>query len=142
MSLKTVLFVSESLLQGAHPPALDELIQGSGERNAAHGITGAMISARGHFAEVLEGPASSLDPLMDRILCDPRHRHVRVVLAREIPRRQFARWSMILAYAGESFYVTRHITPLLSADAPPAEQALLASQLFHVIRELAHAEKR
>jgi hypothetical protein len=144
MSLRSLLFVSESLLRQPDDAAcLQALVQACRERNAAHDLTGAMILARGHFAEILEGPAGAVAATMERIAGDPRHREVTVVLSRDIAERQFADSPMSLVYSGNSFYVDRHIAPLLQEDeAHAADRPVLAAQLHYLIRELAQANRR
>ena len=143
MSLKTLLYVSESLLRLPEEAGrLQNILDVSRERNAALGVTGALIAARGHFAQVLEGPAEGVAAVMDSIDRDPRHRRVTLVLDRVTPHRQFAAWTMSLAYSGDSFYVDRHIAPLLEEDGQAPARSMLAPQLFYLIQELTLASKR
>lgn len=143
MSLRTLLFVSESLLRLPDDSArLQALVEASRANNAALGLTGAMIQARGHFAEVLEGPADGVAAMMDRIDRDPRHCRMRIVLDRDIAQRQFAASPMSLVYCGNSFYVDRHIAPLLAEEESPVDRAALAAQLHFLIQELAQANLR
>lgn len=144
MSLRSLLFVSESLLRQPDDAArLQELVQASQDRNAVHGLTGAMIVARGHFAEILEGPAEAVSATMERIARDPRHCEVKVVLSRDIAQRQFADSPMALVYSGNSFYVDRHIAPLLlDEEEHAADRPVLAAQLHFLIQELAQANRR
>jgi hypothetical protein len=143
MSLRTLLFVSESLLRLPEDSAqLHEIVRVSHAHNALRGLTGAMVATRGHFAEILEGPPENVLATMERIAKDPRHRAVKVVLSREIERRQFADSPMSLVYSGNSFYVDRHIAPLLSDGENAADRPVLAAQLHYLIQELAQANRR
>ena len=143
MSLKTLLYVSESLLRLPEEAGrLQNILDVSRERNATLGVTGALIAARGHFAQILEGPAEGVAAVMDSIGRDPRHRRVTVVLDRMTLHRRFEGWSMSLAYSGNSFYVDRHIAPLLDEDAPSPARSALASQLLYLIQELTLASRR
>lgn len=84
-------------------------------RNADLAVTGALISTRANFAQLLEGPTAAIDALMESIRRDPRHSEVMVVSAGPIARRQFATWS--LAYAGPATYVAAALEPLLAEGA-------------------------
>lgn len=143
MSLKSLLYVSESLLRlPDDADILDRIVGTSQQRNAERDITGALIASRGHFAQILEGPDAGVEATMARIAGDPRHRRVTVVIEREAGRRRFETWTMLLAYAGNSFYVDRHISPLLDVDQPQQDRGAQALQLFHLVHELAHADRR
>jgi hypothetical protein len=143
MSLKTLLYVSESLLRLPEEAGrLQHILDVSRERNASLGVTGALIAARGHFAQVLEGPEDGVAAVMDSIARDPRHRRVRIVLDRPLAHRQFAAWTMSLAYSGNSFYVDRHIAPLLDEGDSGSAQPLPPTQLLYLIQELTLAARR
>jgi hypothetical protein len=100
-------------------------------RNAELAVTGALISTRAHFAQMLEGPSGAIEALMDSIRRDPRHREVTVVTTGPIARRQFATWS--LAYAGPSTYVAAALEPLLAEGASAYDIRLL----MRLMREFA-----
>lgn len=144
MSLKTLLYVSESLLRLPEEAGrLRNILEVSRPRNASLDVTGTLVAVRGHFAQVLEGPDDAVAAIMASVSRDPRHRRVTTVLEHPVAHRQFEAWSMCLAYSGNSFYVDRHIAPLLDAPgggagAPP----LLASQLLYLIKELTLAARR
>ena len=48
----------------------------------------------GHFAQVFEGPRSTVEQLLANIGKDPRHSHVMPVLAGPVARRDFEGWAM------------------------------------------------
>ena len=104
---------------------------GCAKRNAELSVTGALISTRFNFAQLLEGPTAAVDALMDSIRRDPRHREVRVISTGPLARRQFASWS--LAYAGPSTYVAAALEPLLDEGASNYDIRLL----LRLMREFA-----
>jgi hypothetical protein len=104
-------------------------------RNAELAVTGALISTRANFAQLLEGPSAAVDALMDSIRADPRHREVRVVANGPIARRQFASWS--LAYAGPSTYVAAVLEPLLAENAPGYDIRMLMRLMREFARKYA-----
>lgn len=110
----SLLYVSSSLLSAADEAReIDSIVSVARARNASLDVTGALVFARAHFAQVLEGERAAVEELMVSIRRDPRHERVNVVDVAAIPERRFAEWSM--AYAGPSTYVNRHIAPLLPA---------------------------
>ncbi|KAB2541055.1 hypothetical protein AL035_14290 [Salipiger aestuarii] len=64
------------------------------ENNARAGVTGYLLRDRAHFYQVLEGAASVVDALFDRISADDRHSNVTVLMRRSVPERSFLGWSM------------------------------------------------
>ncbi|KQW42013.1 MULTISPECIES: BLUF domain-containing protein [unclassified Roseateles] len=73
---------------------LDALLAQAQRKNAAAGITGALVYVDGCFLQVLEGPAGPVQTLMDRIRRDPRHETVTVLQAHEIGAAAFPDWTM------------------------------------------------
>ena len=76
------------------------------EFNQAHGISGLLIVANGHFLQVLEGPQAATDELFERISRDTRHRDVALLSRVEIHARSFGTWSMGLVERVESEALT------------------------------------
>lgn len=73
--LERILYVSR-VAAGTELADVMELARDSGPRNAAAGISGALVFVDGWFAQVLEGPAPALRATYARILNDPRHAEV------------------------------------------------------------------
>jgi len=73
---------------------LRELLGTVRELNHAHGLTGMLLYAGGHFIQTLEGPADVVDAAFARIDHDRRHRNLIVALREEIETRTFPDWSM------------------------------------------------
>lgn len=63
-------------------------------RNAAVGITGALMFNKNCFAQVLEGPHDQLQETFERIQCDPRHSNVIILNFETMQARHFTQWSM------------------------------------------------
>lgn len=61
-------------------------------------ITGALAYSGRYFAQVLEGDATYLADLLQKISADLRHRDLRVLFEQPITRRDYARWSMGYLY--------------------------------------------
>ena len=78
-------------------PALEQLhaiLACSRTYNAAHGITGVLLSSEGYFVQLLEGPEAEVRTLYTLIQRDARHQHVQLVREQAIAQRGFPHWSM------------------------------------------------
>lgn len=135
MNLLAFIYVSRS----TEPPAVanltvKQIVATSRARNPCLGLTGALLFTGEHFAQVLEGPAASIDHLMASVADDPRHDRLIVVAREPIVTRRFGNWSM--AYSGPSQFVSRHVTRLLSNPAP-AEKGRSVEWLNDLLWEFA-----
>jgi hypothetical protein len=65
----------------------------SAGRNRAAGLTGLLLHRDGSFFALLEGPRRRLLARMERIITDPRHRGVDILVETAIPARRFESWS-------------------------------------------------
>ena len=77
-----LVYRSRSALEGSAAEvqrAVETLVSASRDRNQAAGVTGALLFARRHFVQALEGPAPAVEAIFDRICCDLRHTGVEVV---------------------------------------------------------------
>ncbi|WP_167737590.1 BLUF domain-containing protein [Sphingomonas parva] len=138
-TLKTLLFVSASRIERTEEAEqLRAIVAAGRRRNASLGVYSALVAARGHFGEVVDGPEDHVDAVMATIAGDPRHERVKVVLEQTVAGAP-PRPGMDLVYSGGSLYVARYITPLIELDRGARDQAELASQLLYMIRELARA---
>lgn len=111
--LKSLTYVSRSLLTDAELGAqLADILSIARSRNKSLDVTGALISSYGTFAQLIEGPPSSIDALMVSINRDKRHRDVKVISVKNNTQRRFPNWAM--AYSGQEIYIDLHIKGLLA----------------------------
>jgi Sensors of blue-light using FAD len=80
-------------------PAVDQeellaILRKSKADNPGAGITGLLCYSDGIFLQVLEGGRGAVNKLYNRIVADPRHTDVELLLYEEIGERRFASWSM------------------------------------------------
>jgi hypothetical protein len=80
-------------------PAVDQdelnaILRKSKADNPGEGITGVLCYSGGIFLQVLEGGRSQVNRLYGRIVADPRHTDVELLLYEEITERRFASWTM------------------------------------------------
>jgi len=79
----------------ASPDAeIDHILVQSRRNNARHGVTGMLCVSDGIFIQVLEGGRDEVCELLNTIVRDPRHTHVRLLVFEEIAERRFASWTM------------------------------------------------
>ncbi len=62
--------------------------------NSQNGITGVLCQGQGFFIQALEGERGVVNRLYRKILQDPRHHDVDLLLLDDIEQRRFGRWSM------------------------------------------------
>lgn len=135
MTLSSLLYVSRSTIAPADAAVtVGAIVAVATARNPALGLTGALLFTGMHFAQVLEGPAASIDTLMESLRADSRHDSLLVVDRSIVPARRFDSWSM--AYFGPSQFVSRHVTRLLS-DPSLSEQRRGAEWLTELMSEFA-----
>lgn len=73
---------------------LAALAQQASRFNARTGITGILLFDGQYFVQLLEGPVDAVDRLVGRIVDDPRHAEVLVLVDEIARRRGLARWAM------------------------------------------------
>lgn len=73
---------------------LAALVDQSQVWNDQHNITGLLCYSKGHFVQVLEGAATDVHALYDRIRRDKRHHHVQTLSDYATDKRWFADWRM------------------------------------------------
>jgi hypothetical protein len=132
--LNSLLYVSRSLVESAKADEeVERIVQLARVKNKELGITGALVFTQTSFAQVIEGSKTALDQLMASVLNDARHTDVQVVRTDELQERRFSDWWM--AYSGPSFYVDRHIKPLLGDRDDESERSRRADRLIALMRE-------
>ncbi|MFN5700703.1 MAG: BLUF domain-containing protein [Betaproteobacteria bacterium] len=79
---------------GVDGEELSLLLRQCRSHNGDAGITGMLCFSEGLFIQVLEGGRSAVNQLYQRILRDPRHHDVVLLVYEEISQRRFAGWTM------------------------------------------------
>jgi hypothetical protein len=133
-----LIYVSISTLRlPSQAGEVDAIVDWSRRRNAELGVTGALAFTEKRFAQYLEGPADSVDTLMESISRDPRHRAVDLVFRRPVVRRHFATWA--LAYAGPSTFVAGHVLAVANAPSDAARNKF-ADRLIDTMSQFVEAQ--
>jgi hypothetical protein len=73
---------------------LDSILQQSGRKNPALGITGMLCHTNELFVQVIEGGRDEVCEVFNAIVRDDRHVDVRLLIYEEIPERRFGNWTM------------------------------------------------
>lgn len=115
IALFRILYCSRNLISdasGRPVETLNSILEKSRRNNGKNNVTGALLYSSGFFAQVLEGPKTSIEEAFERIQRDPRHAEVTVLECGEIQDRDFPAWSMA------------HVEPHSEAQATGASTAL------------------
>lgn len=81
-------------VSGVDQEELTSLLRQSRIDNANRGITGMLCFSEGLFIQVLEGGRDPVNALYKRIVTDPRHSEVTLLVYDEVSERRFASWTM------------------------------------------------
>ena len=104
--LYSLVYFSRSTVEPGRVEAeIRSILDSARKQNSKRDVTGALLFSRGYFAQVLEGPLSSIQSTLEKIRSDSRHTDVSVLSCRPLESRNFASWSMAYAKAaggGES----------------------------------------
>ena len=113
--LHTLLYVSYSTLYMPDDGAVVlDVVRQSRRRNAALGLTGALVFTHQRFAQYLEGPEAGIADLMASLRRDSRHRDILLVESGSTKRRRFPGWDM--AYSGTSDLVAAQVDALAARE--------------------------
>ena len=62
--------------------------------NDRNDVTGLLVFDGARFAQLVEGPDAGLSIVIDRILADQRHGHVRTIAVGPVSERSFSGWAL------------------------------------------------
>ena len=97
--LYRIVYCSLNLIQSQGPGSnqdleLERILHAARVNNRAEGVTGALLFNQECFAQVLEGPRTSVERIFESIQRDRRHGQVTVVDNGWADRRDFPEWAM------------------------------------------------
>lgn len=103
---------------------IESILASARTKNESARITGMLVYSDGKFTQLLEGPRSAVTETFLRIMNDPRHCEIELLLAGRINARIFQDWSMrYVTTTGngarllERFQATDQFQPEYLADA-------------------------
>ena len=70
------------------------LLEKARHANAGLSLTGMLLYIGGSFFQVLEGEAEAVDAVYARIMRDPRHTRITLIIREPIAQRDFSEWTM------------------------------------------------
>ncbi len=121
------------------PAVVDDILAISRRNNTLHGITGMLLYTQGAFMQVLEGTAERVEATLAKIMSDPRHSRIEVLLKDAVPKRDFSNWAMAYRLLDQSTPGTSSdfLSPCLSHDEPgipegPAKQLMRRFRDVHM----------
>jgi len=112
--LYSLVYFSRSTVEPGRVEAeIRSILDSARRQNSKRDVTGALLFSRGFFAQVLEGPLSSIQSTLEKIRTDTRHTDVSVLNCRPVAKRSFASWSMAYAKAAEGSKSSKGIDGIL-----------------------------
>ncbi|WP_375465715.1 BLUF domain-containing protein [uncultured Methylobacterium sp.] len=136
MTIHRLLYRSDMDLAGTAAgirQQIVEIVRISEARNAADGLTGALLHTRGVFIQVLEGPMPAVEATFERICCDLRHRRVELIELVEAEGRVFGEWSMGRISADQRIERLVSRLPAGEDQVPEAASAHATIQLMRTL---------
>lgn len=131
----TQLIYSSKAVQAFSDVEVQALLDRARAFNATQGISGVLLYADGQFIQVLEGPAAAVDALLVNIENDPRHDHVRVLMRRRLPHRDFAEWHMAFRQVGAGTLASHpNLSRFFDADFSPQQFLPWASPASYLLQ--------
>ena len=91
--IRQVFYISRATA-GLDEGAVQAILAVSRKNNWRADITGILMSAGSHFAQVLEGRHDDIEALLARVRADRRHEQIHMLLDRPASRREYGDWSM------------------------------------------------
>jgi len=91
--LQSLVYMSSATLP-FDEAELEGVLEHSRVRNTADGLSGMLVHRSGRFMQLLEGPHDAVIATYQRIIADPRHDDVRLLVEESIHTRRFPEWSM------------------------------------------------
>jgi hypothetical protein len=93
MALRRIAYTSQALEQFNKRSLLD-LLHYARSFNKIDNITGVLMHRKGNFLQVFEGESENVGDLLTRILNDPRHNKIKIIMDSCVDRRLFSNWTM------------------------------------------------
>ena len=102
MKLTSVTYTSLAHINGWSE--FEELETSSREWNARNDVTGFLIFNGNHFLQLIEGPETVIDELVERVRSDPRHTGFAIRDRQKIERRSFPSWPLEVVRVKASYF--------------------------------------
>lgn len=116
--------------------AVADIVKTAMSRNAAMGVTGALLVRDGRFLQTLEGPKDAVLQIYGAISTDRRHRDLNVLESRAVAARHFADWAMCAAFAAPDDVVFGREPAMAKGFDPDLLTPATAIGLLSIARDL------
>ncbi|AUC81519.1 BLUF domain-containing protein [Lacinutrix sp. Bg11-31] len=93
MALRRIVYTSQASKQFSKRSLLD-LLHDSRAFNTIDNISGVLMHRNGCFLQVIEGESDVVNSLFIRLLKDPRHKEVKIILDSSVDSCLFSNWAM------------------------------------------------
>jgi hypothetical protein len=131
--LAVAVYVSSAVRPLTEDEILD-ILRVSRQNNERLGVTGMLLYRDGNFLQVLEGPASVVDSLIQRIRRDPRHDGVILMSRKNTEERQFQESSMAFRNVSKDVTSKDGYSPFLESDFDDDETGEQPQLVFRLLR--------
>lgn len=131
--LAAAVYVSSAVRLLTEDELLD-ILRAARRNNERVGVTGMLLYKDGNFLQVLEGPASVVDSLIQRIKRDSRHGGVILMSRKNIEERQFQEWSMAFRNMSKDVMTEEGYNPFLDPDFDDDETGEQSQLVFRLLR--------
>jgi len=112
---------------------IENIVSHSQLNNALADVSGLLLFNGVNFAQILEGPQTTLNRLFEKISHDERHSGVIKLVERPIEARAFSGWSMAYLKSTDSVFGTdSKLVQVLASRELAAEQ----SEIGNILNEL------
>ena len=111
-----------------------EILRVARQNNERLDITGMLLYREGNFLQVLEGPASAVDSLLQEIRRDPRHHGLILMSRKGIEERQFGDWRMAFRNMSKELSSADGYCPFLEGDFDDEELGEESQLVFRLLR--------
>ncbi|MEM8559363.1 MAG: BLUF domain-containing protein [Bacteroidota bacterium] len=125
-------------------PTLTDILSVSRSNNTRDQVTGLLLYHEGHYIQVFEGLSGDVNAVYRRVLGDPRHRDVQLLVRRQVAYRTFPNWAMGFRNVAElPEDLQRHVSTFLQdGTLRGVARPGLAHRFLDVFREQAGSDAR
>lgn len=95
MRTEQLVYISRANAPIESPMDVADILEVSSRNNPTLQVTGVLAYCDDRFIQLLEGPSTSLDTLLERLAADDRHSDLEVLDRTPVTERAFADWAML-----------------------------------------------
>jgi hypothetical protein len=121
--MNRLLYISDSLV-GNNLFELGQIMATARKSNKQNHLTGLLWTDGVQFAQVIEGEEEPISELLERLMDDPRHKNLDVLMFANVEKREFDDWylNMLFDNPDFEFYQERMNRQLATMDKTLADK--------------------